>query len=483
MTPKKVIVIGAGIGGLEVAAMLAMRGVEVLVLERERQIGGALQSFSRAGMRFDTGFHYVGGLNPGGALRSIFERLDLMDLPWLQMDVDAADVVTVGGDSFDIPQGHERFAERMSSYFPKERDNIFRYTDFLKSVGDNIFESLKPHEAADVYTSSLFAKSAYEFLNCAVSDPLLRKVLSGSSLKMQLDADTTPLYLFAQINNSFIESSWRLQGGGEVFCSRLRDVIVRNGGEVRTLSEVTRIVESDGSVSGVEVNGSEFIPASLVVSDLHPALTLTLMPESKAIRRMYRARMSSLRNSFGMFTMNCRLKPGTVRYRNSNLYFYDESADLWRFEPSSAPKAALVSFYPSDGEYADRIDILTPMAFSEVSEWADSRIGSRPEAYRDFMKGRTEALLSFVARWMPDLPAAVERAYTSSPLSYLSYTCSPEGSAFGVMKDWRSPMTTLIPPQTPLPNLFLTGQNLNLHGVLGTSMTALQTMNSIDKLL
>jgi len=69
----------------------------------------------------------------------------------------------------------------------------------------------------------------------------------------------------------------------------------------------------------------------------------------------------------------------------------------------------------------------------------------------------------------------VDDIYTSTPLTWRDYTGAPRGTAFGLRKDWRNPLLTFITPRTPLPNLLLTGQNLIVHGVEGTTMTALLT--------
>lgn len=60
-----VVVIGSGLGGLECAYILSRAGLRVLVLEQGRQPGGCLQSYRRRGLAYDTGFHYVGGLDEG----------------------------------------------------------------------------------------------------------------------------------------------------------------------------------------------------------------------------------------------------------------------------------------------------------------------------------------------------------------------------------------------------------------------------------
>ena len=69
----------------------------------------------------------------------------------------------------------------------------------------------------------------------------------------------------------------------------------------------------------------------------------------------------------------------------------------------------------------------------------------------------------------------VEERHISTPLTYRDYTGTPEGSAYGLRKDYHEPLTALLSPRTPVPNLWLTGQSLMLHGVHGVTMTALRT--------
>ena len=78
MAENSVIIIGSGIGGLECAFILAKHGYKVTVLEKERILGGSLQTFVRKGSdgrshTFDTGFHYVGGLEPKQPLYPLFQ--------------------------------------------------------------------------------------------------------------------------------------------------------------------------------------------------------------------------------------------------------------------------------------------------------------------------------------------------------------------------------------------------------------------------
>lgn len=474
----KAIIIGGGLGGLECGYILAKNGLEVTVLEQDGQTGGCLQTFVRGRALFDTGFHYVGGLGEGGSLNPLFRYFGLLDLPWKQLDRDCFDEVVIGDESFRFAAGHDNFVEALAERFPHQRQQLRNYVSFLKNVGDHIFDSLSPRDAGGFYSGSLFARSAFEFLNETISDPLLRQVLSGTSLKMELNADTLPLYVFAQINNSFIQGAWRLQGGGSLITDSLVGSIRSMGGRVLTDSAVTSIEVKDGKVAGVIVNGGERFDADWVISSLHPASTMELV--DGGLRKIYRERIAKLENTWGMFTANIRLKPGMMKYENRNLFIHRPDADLWHPVPQRTESVLVNWSVPYDNsESAINVDLLTPMHWSEVASWADKRMGHRGEDYVQFKAAKTEACLELAEKHIPGLRPAVDRIYTSSPLTYRHYVRQPDGSAFGVRKDWRNTMKTVLAPRTPVENLLLTGQSLNLHGVLGVSMTSLFTCASI----
>ncbi len=90
-----VVIIGAGLGGLECGYILSRHEKKVCIVEKESLIGGCLQTFRREGISFDTGFHYVGGLEPGQMLHKLFMYFGLMELPWKKMDSDCFDKMKV----------------------------------------------------------------------------------------------------------------------------------------------------------------------------------------------------------------------------------------------------------------------------------------------------------------------------------------------------------------------------------------------------
>lgn len=493
------IVIGSGLGGLECGVILARHGFEVTVLEQERQIGGSLQTFVRKGSdgkthSFDTGFHYVGGLESGQPLYSLFKYFGLMDLPWKCLDKDCFDEISFADKdcrevvSYPVASGHLRFAEKLAEYFPEHAEELRKYSRILKEIGDRMFDSFRPE--TDMF--EMFGKSAYDFLCETITDSRLRDILCGSMMKMELDRETLPMYVYVQATNSFVDSSWRLGydpekklGGGALIADKLASEIRSLGGEILTGMKVNAIhVSEDGVVSGVDAmkTGTQEVlrfSAGWVISDVHPAVTVGLIDPCRQVKKVFRNRMANLKNSYGVFTANVILKPGTLPYMNKNLFVHSHDVDLWSTDYSRTG-SIMVHFYPPEhGRYAECIDILSPIDWNLVEGWDGMNPGQRGKDYEALKQNKLEECLTLLDARIHGIRECIDKVYLSSPLTWQSYTSSPHGAAFGIVKDYHNPLTTFLSPRTPLPNLLLTGQSLNLHGILGVSKTSVITCGFI----
>ena len=470
------VIIGSGLGGLECAHILSKAGMSVLLLERGTQAGGCLQSYRRLGLAFDTGFHYVGGLDEGQSLHSAFRHLGLLRLPWQRLD-NHFDRVTIGNQTFNFAQGYDAFVETLTAAFPAERDALNKYADMLKQCGEQQFDALNPQTGESSLLSRLFETSAYQYLTETCHDPLLINVLCGTSLKMELRKESLPLFTFAHGNGSFIESSWRLKGDGSLIVNSLVDGIRMHGGEIICNTEVRELVEKDGKLVHAVCSNGEIYEGTIFISNIHPAVTCNLVKQSSRMKKVYRSRITHLENTFGMFTVSLRIKPQTLRYFNWNQYIYKEP-DVWTFHLKNNPvSGVLVSCrIPEDGsKYVQQVDLLTPMNWSECEQWSHTEVGRRGEDYKAMKKRVADECITLAERFIPGLRDRITGCYTSTPLTYRNYTLTPEGSAYGLRKDFRNPIITLLSPRTPIPNLLLTGQNLMLHGLHGVTMTALFT--------
>jgi all-trans-retinol 13,14-reductase len=119
------------------------------------------------------------------------------------------------------------------------------------------------------------------------------------------------------------------------------------------------------------------------------------------------------------------------------------------------------------------------MPWALCKHWENTVVGRRDEKYEQQKQRMADDCIRLAEKVIPDLCDMVETCYTSTPLTWRDYTLSPCGSAFGIRKDCRQPLITMLSPKTPVPNLFLTGQSLVLHGLEGVTMTAFKTLEEV----
>ena len=461
-----VVIIGSGLGGLICGSLLARSGRSVLVLERQVQPGGCIQSYQRDGFSFDTGLHYVGGLAEGQPLHSIFSHLGLMQLPWVRLDADGYDRVTIGNQTFLLAEGYDHFADTLSEYFPQERKALEQYVELMRH--------LPPMKEIGTI-------GAYDWLKSLFHDPLLINVLSGPALKMELRRDTLPLFNFAHGMSSYIASSWRLKGGGHLMVSALVNDIQRMGGKVYCHKEVDQLVEKEGHIVAVRCRNGDTYEGNVFISDVHPQVTFNwLDDESRLLKKTFRRRINELLNTFGMFTVSLILKKDVLPYFNHNKYVYLKP-NVWTFyENTDSVGGVMVSCrVPEEGNNARQIDLMTPMSWTLCESWTDTSVGHRGDTYLNLKNRLADECINLAERVIPGLKDMVEKRYTSTPLTYRDYTLTPCGSAYGMRKDYRNILMTTLSPRTPVPNLLLTGQNLILHGIEGVTKTALLTCGEL----
>jgi phytoene dehydrogenase-like protein len=470
-----VIVIGSGLGGLECALVLSKEGMNVCVVEKNRQIGGLFQSFVRKGKTIDSSIHYVGSLDKGEILHRYFSYFGIMEaLKVERLNENGYDHIHIGDEHYSLAMGHENFVESLSARFPKEHDSIKMYSDAIRKVGelssvDVLKTGIFSGNGMDYFTQSAIAE-----IENITSDAKLREVLWGTSLLYAGVKEETPFYLHAITNNSNLQGAYRFRGGSHQVASALAQEIKKNGGTIITDSEVTRIVIERDSLKGVVISNEEMIESKYVISNLHPSSTLKLLDENIYIRNSYTKRITQSKSSYGLFCLYLIMKPDSFRYINENHYIKGISpGDDYALVSMQSPE--------KDSAYAEVVTIVTPMYYSEVERWSATTVEKRGEEYRDFKNNRAHALLNYVSACFPGLKESVEYMYTATPLTFRDYTSNPEGSAYGMQKNYKTPYSSLISPKSKVPNLLLTGQNLNVHGVVGVTITSMLTCSEIIK--
>lgn len=488
---KHCLIIGSGLGGLSCGALLARHGFAVTVLEQGAQAGGCLQSFVRAGAKFETGMHFVGSADPGQAFRRLLYGFELDELPLERLDPAAYDVITLGRDEFPWANGAEAFVESLASSFPAERDGLHRYMQLVENIA-----AASPLRAATASDAALQAMMDYrlrsvdEVVDTLVRDPLLRRVLVGNAPLYAGRFGHTPFTSHAFITDFYNRSAFRIVGGSEQMAERLVHSIENRGGRVETRCRVVKIAHDGVRATGVYTADGQFFPADCVIAAVHPRRVLEMLEEGAPFRPAYRRRIAALPQTVGCFTVYLDFLPEKVPYLRSNHYVYP-AGNPWHCDEYTAadwPRGYLyMHLCPTAGaKYATTAEIIGYMRYEEVEKWSETRVGRRGEAYEAMKRAKAEQLLAAVEAKFPGTRAAVRRFYTSTPLTYRDYTGTARGSLYGVEQDVALAGANRVQHRTKLPNLFLAGQNINAHGALGTLVGTLVVCKELveaDRLL
>lgn len=475
-----VVIIGSGLGGLVCGYILSKFGYKVAILEQHTQIGGCLQTFRRSGVTFDTGMHYVGSLDKGQVLHTYFSYLGLLpNVPVRKLNEAGFDTISLPQGEYKIPMGFSNFVDGLSAQFPTERHNIETYIHRIREVASEspLYNIQEINE--QVFLNPHSVKSgASEFIKETTPNSILQNVLLGNVPLYAGQRDKTPLYIHALIHNFYIQSAYRLVDGSDSISNSLAASIQAHGGEIYTKSKVVKIhCDSEKAVSAELANG-EKVFAQHFISNMHPQATLATL-DTPLIRKAYRERVQNLENTISNFTVYIVFKKKTVPYLNTNYYRYN-TADVWQCNDYTTDTWPMNFLYmhqaPHDnGNFAEGSLLIAYMRYEEVAHWEHTSIGKRGDDYKTFKQEKSEKLLAALEKSFPGIRANIESYSSSTPLTYRDYTGTKDGSMYGVVRDKNFPTQTLVSQRTRIPNLYMTGQNINSHGILGVTIGSVIT--------
>lgn len=471
-----VVILGSGLGGLECGVILSKEGLRVCLLEQSHTFGGCLQSFTRGGVLLDTGIHYLGGLGEGQVLNKHFKYFGILDsLNIKRLDAECFDEIHFGDKKYCYAEGYDNFYSTMVNHFPKETAGIKEYINGISLIGDQVnVEKLKNGVSSVSYLETL-GISASGFIAQCTNNVELQNVLAGTSLQYAGVKGESTLYHHAMINHTNIEGAYRFVDGTQQVADALVEVIRANGGDVFSNSKVVSINTTNSGVSSVTLSNGEVVEGVKFISNIHPAATFNMVEKTPLIKKAYTSRLNLLANTAGAFSVYLIMKQNSFKYFNKNYYFY-RGNDAWKIFTNNELEPEVVLFstqaQSSSPEYSKVLTIICPIEMSLFERWRDTSCNHRGEDYIELKNMLADKIINFVCERVPNIRGNIEKIITTSPLSYMNYTATKDGSAYGIHKNCNTPLQTLIPVRTKIPNLFLTGQNVNVHGAIGVTMTA-----------
>ena len=279
-----VVVIGSGLGGLVSAVILAKEGKKVVVLEKNNQFGGNLQTFVRDKTIFDTGVHYIGGLDKGENLYNYFSYLNIIDqLKLTKLDEDGFDIISFDDDEnqYPIAQTYRNFVEKLAVFFPEERENLIKYSKKLEELC-LAFPMYNLNIGTFADEEDFLSINAKEYIDSIFTNERLKAVLVGNNFLYVGQAEKTPLYIHALSVNSYIHSAWRCVNGGSQIAKLLIKELKKYNGEIYKYQEIdTFLQDDDENVIGCQAkNGRQFF-GDLFISNINIKRTIEMLGESK----------------------------------------------------------------------------------------------------------------------------------------------------------------------------------------------------------
>lgn len=484
---KNVVIVGGGLGGLFTGALLSKENYRVTILEKNMVIGGGLQCFTFHGTSFETGMHIVGGFMSGGNLNMICSYLGILDKLCIRdTDEDAIDSVTYGedGKTYKLPRGKERFTRYLQESFPEEADNIKRYMDALYAISQEVdLFYLRPGLNEIFNHSEAFTMATDAFIAKYVKDTRLRELLAYMSPMYGGIAGMTPAFIHAMINVLYINGSSQFEGGSQQLATLLREIIESNGGIIISSDPVKHIsIENKLVKSVTTTSGKEYI-ADWYISSVHPEVLFRLTG-TEAFPKAYVNRVSTIPNSYSAFILYIKFKPDRQPYINHPMYYQERYGDVWKigeYDEETFPKAFMYLTPPmkNQGVWAKKMIVNCIMPFSAVKQWENTKVGHRGEEYKIWKANIMNKILAKLNILHSGFYDTIDSVMASSPLTIRDYYGSKEGSLYGHMCDCNNLFHSQMPIVTKVKNLLLTGQNVNLHGICGVPLTAIETAEAI----
>jgi phytoene dehydrogenase-like protein len=489
------IVIGSGMGALSLASIMARaRRWRVLVLERHHAIGGYTHTFKRQrSFQWDVGLHYVGQLGKGEDGRLLFDYITDGALEWNKMP-DPFDVFSYPDFSFREREGAANFKTDLIAMFPDENKAISQYFKDIKRAGawnmTRVMAGVLPGAAGRAAKGVSLADRGFaltttkEYTERNFKDPKLRALLLSQWGDYGLTPSECPFVMHALVVSHFMDGGYYPAGGSGRIADCVRPIVEDAGGRFITRCDVQEIIVRNGKAAGVkarikkgkEIEEREFF-APVIASNAGEYNTFTrLLPGEYADRHWSDPRDNGHFMSTACVYIGLKQSPEKLGLRGENYWFYgsyDHDANYWKNDVlNGKPLCAMVTFPSMKDPDAEghTADVLTFAPYACFKQWEDAPWRKRAPEYYEAKEKMADALLDFVESRMPGFKDLIAFREASTPLTNVHFCGHPQGGIYGMPATPARLRRQPVNARTPVKNLYLTGADAFMCGILPAAM-------------
>ena len=436
MEKYDVVIVGAGIGGLVCGCYLAKQGLKVLILEQQEKCGGYCSSFQRGPYKFDTGVHYLGGVKTG-LLGKILSELELK----LNINqFDPTDKIVLPENTVYIRANPEDTIKEFKKTFPGEKNSIEKFFRF--TMEDNfldIFSKVK---------KLTFEQVLNQYFNNHELKTAICMLLSNIGLPANKITALTALSLFREF---VLDPGYYPDGSMQSLAETITDSFKAHGGQIRFSQKVSAITTDKGKIKGVNC-AKNTINAEIVVSNADATKTFQELldvkstPEAKNIKK--------LSTSSSVFALYLGLKTdlnNILREKCNIWYFgsYNLEEFYSRLKQSITQQqlpGLMIAFPSMHRQNCDRLGCITSLIaapYESEKFW---------DKWRDSLQDK---MLAKISEFVPQLGKYLDLAINATPLTFERYTSNSRGAIYGWEPTLKQSISSLLPQQTSIENLFL----------------------------